>query len=224
MTDVFRNLARAGVIAVALGSSIALAQAADAFTAPPVPANLKVPAGNTLFLKAHAQGTQNYICLPSGSSFAWKFFSPQATLFFTFKLFGRDISQQIITHFLSPNPIEGGTPRRDVAKLARYKCRLGQSPGRRSFHGSGFRRSGCDSLVGAGGSWNEGRANGGKHSRAHYVRPAAEHSRRRRTCKRLQHCGKRRGFSTGDVRRRLLLLQGGSGELTWGGARAAGRR
>jgi hypothetical protein len=46
-----------------------------------VPADLEVPAGNTLFLRGHATGTQNYICLPTDSSFAWAFFGPQATLF-----------------------------------------------------------------------------------------------------------------------------------------------
>jgi hypothetical protein len=101
------------MLAIALESSVALAQpaAADAFALPSIPANLQVPAGNTLFLKGQAQGTQNYICLPSGPGFAWTFFSPQATLFFTTKLFGRDIRQQIITHFLSPNPAESGTGR-----------------------------------------------------------------------------------------------------------------
>ena len=61
---------------------------------PAVPANLKVPAGHTLFLQGIAIGTQNYICLPTG----WAFFGPQATLF--------QFKTQIITHFLSPNPDE----------------------------------------------------------------------------------------------------------------------
>jgi len=114
VTHFFRYVAIAGILAIALESSVALAQpaAADTFALPSIPANLQVPEGNTLFLKGQAQGTQNYICLPSGSGFAWTFFSPQATLFFTATLFGRDIRQQIITHFLSPNPDENGTPPR----------------------------------------------------------------------------------------------------------------
>jgi hypothetical protein len=52
----------------------------------------------------HATGTQQYICLPSGSSFAWTLFGPQATLF-------KDNAKQIITHFLSPNPSESDMPR-----------------------------------------------------------------------------------------------------------------
>lgn len=109
----FRNLITAGVIAVALESSVALAQSGtrDAFTAPSVPANIQAPVGNTLFLKGQAEGTQNYVCLPSASGFSWTFFSPQATLFLPFKWIGGDIRQQIITHFLSPNPSEKDTPR-----------------------------------------------------------------------------------------------------------------
>jgi hypothetical protein len=112
VTAFFRYSAVSGVIALALASSPARAQtAANSFTVPPVPGNIQVQAGNTLFLQGHALGTQNYICLPSASGFAWTFFSPQATLFINFKFFGRDFSQQIITHFLSPNPDEDGIPR-----------------------------------------------------------------------------------------------------------------
>ena len=109
MTTLFRYLAVASVAAATLQCSAAWA--ADSLTTPPVPTNIQVPAGNTLYLKGQAQGTQNYICLPSASGFSWTFFSPQATLFVTIKWFGSDIRQQIITHFLSPNPTEAGTPR-----------------------------------------------------------------------------------------------------------------
>jgi hypothetical protein len=77
---------------------------ADRVTPPPVPANIQVPAGNKAFLEGHARGTQDYICLRSNAGFAWTFFGPQATLF-------NDDDQQVITHFLSPNPFESGTPR-----------------------------------------------------------------------------------------------------------------
>jgi hypothetical protein len=78
-----------------------------------VPANLQVPAGHTAFLKGSAVGTQNYICSPASTptGVAWKLFGPQATLFFTFKWFNGEIRQQIMTHYLSPNPDEGGTAR-----------------------------------------------------------------------------------------------------------------
>jgi hypothetical protein len=71
---------------------------------PPVPPDLQVPAGNEAFREGHAVGTQNYICLPSGSSFTWTLFGPQATLF-------NDHDRQIITHFLSSNPDESGMAR-----------------------------------------------------------------------------------------------------------------
>ena len=77
---------------------------ADHVVPPPVPANLQLPAGTRAFLVGHAEGTQAYICLPSGAGFAWTFFGPQATLV-------ADNGRQIITHFLSPNPDEAGTPR-----------------------------------------------------------------------------------------------------------------
>ena len=82
---------------------------------PAVPDALQVPAGNTVFRVGHADGTQDYICLPCpnaittaatcpASGFAWAFFGPQATLL-------NEQHGQIITHFLSPNPGESGTPR-----------------------------------------------------------------------------------------------------------------
>jgi hypothetical protein len=113
MNRLFSFLAIAGTMAVALQSSVALAQPGkpDVLTAPPVPFNLEVRDGSTLFLKGEARGTQNYICLPSGSGFAWTFFSPQATLFFTVNLPAGEFRQQIITHFLSPNPDQGGARR-----------------------------------------------------------------------------------------------------------------
>jgi hypothetical protein len=90
--------------AVAVTVSASLPAHADHVTAPPVPAGLQVPAGNQVFLEGDAIGTQDYICLPSGSGTAWSFFGPQATLF-------NEHDEQIITHFLSPNPFENGTPR-----------------------------------------------------------------------------------------------------------------
>jgi hypothetical protein len=101
------------IIAIAIVSSIAMGQTAfaDIITPPPVPPEIQVPPGNTAFLRAHALGTQNYICKASSSGFTWTFFSPEATLFITFKWFNGDISQQVTTHFLSPNPFEKDLPR-----------------------------------------------------------------------------------------------------------------
>src|SRR3984893_8969304 len=72
---------------------------ADRAKTPPVPPNIptiiQVPDGNKAFREGDAIGTQDYICLPTG----WTFFGPQATLF-------NERDEQIITHFLSPNPFE----------------------------------------------------------------------------------------------------------------------
>jgi hypothetical protein len=102
------------VLSLALAAASVQPVVAETLASPAVPDNLRVPSGNSLFLKANAVGTQNYVCAPSAqaeSGFAWKFFGPQATLFLKIKWFGGDIQQQITTHFLSPNPIEGGTAR-----------------------------------------------------------------------------------------------------------------
>jgi uncharacterized protein DUF3455 len=73
-------------------------------TVPPVPTDIQVPAGNIPFLKGHAVGTQNYMCLPSGSAYAWTPIGPQATLFVTLPW---NQPQQITTHFFSVNPADG---------------------------------------------------------------------------------------------------------------------
>lgn len=95
------QLTCAAIIAVA-GTQLAHADTKPA--PPPVPAHLEVPAGNKLFLVGHATGTQQYMCLFNGTAFSWAFFGPQATLF-------KDNGRQIVTHFLSPNPVEGGAAR-----------------------------------------------------------------------------------------------------------------
>jgi hypothetical protein len=73
------------------------AQAANQITPPAVPDNL-VADGKPI-LRGHAVGTQNYICVaaatPTGGD--WFFIGPQATVF-------DENGQQILTHFLSPNP------------------------------------------------------------------------------------------------------------------------
>src|SRR5262249_32427961 len=61
-------------------------------TPPAVPTDIQVQAGNKAYLVGHATGTQNYICVPSGSGVAYALFTPQATLF-------NDRGEQIITHF-----------------------------------------------------------------------------------------------------------------------------
>jgi hypothetical protein len=96
-------IASTAVLVVAL--MIAAPQAAPpVIVVPPVPTDLQVPAGNTAFLIAHAYGTQNFVCVQTTAGFAWSFFGPQATLF-------DNNANQLITHFLSANPVENGTLR-----------------------------------------------------------------------------------------------------------------
>ena len=99
-----RILLTACATALAAAFTVALPQPAyaDDVTPPPVPANIAVRAGNEAFLVGHAVGTQNYVCLPSGTGVAFTLFTPEATLF-------SDDEKQITTHFFSPNPFENNT-------------------------------------------------------------------------------------------------------------------
>jgi len=87
--------------AAAFAGAVALPKAAyaDDVTLPPMPAAVQVTNGDIPFLVGHAIGTQNYVCLPSGSGVAFVLFTPEATL-------SNDGDEQIITHFFSPNPFE----------------------------------------------------------------------------------------------------------------------
>ena len=95
--------------AVALGLAVLglAVPAAAAGPAQPALPGVLIPDGATPYLRTHAVGTQNYICLATGSGLAWRFVGPQATLFVT--LFG--VEQQVTTHFLSPNPDEAAIAR-----------------------------------------------------------------------------------------------------------------
>jgi hypothetical protein len=92
-----RPLACAAALGVAITISLPQAALAGRLTPPPVPGDIVVPAEAKPFLLGHAFGTQNYVCVPSGSGFVWSLFTPQATLF-------NDDERQITTHFFGPNP------------------------------------------------------------------------------------------------------------------------
>jgi hypothetical protein len=89
----------AGIVAVSFMVPSPQPAYADNITPPAVPANIQVPAGNKVFLVGHAVGTQNYVCLPSGTSVKFILFTPQATLF-------GDNGGQLTTHYFSPDPFE----------------------------------------------------------------------------------------------------------------------
>jgi hypothetical protein len=73
-------------------------------TPPPVPGTLQVPEGNTAFLIGHAFGSQDYVCVASGSGVAFVLTTPEAVLF-------DNPARRVVNHFFSPNPVEGGTIR-----------------------------------------------------------------------------------------------------------------
>jgi hypothetical protein len=92
------------IMALSITSPLSAHDREEPIEPPPVPADIVVEEGNEPYLVGHAAGTQNYVCLPSGSSVAWVLFTPQATVY-------DERDRQIQTHFFSPNPIEGGTVR-----------------------------------------------------------------------------------------------------------------
>jgi Protein of unknown function (DUF3455) len=89
------------LVSSASGASTA-PQAPEPIVPPAVPAGLEVTGPFKPFLKAHAVGTQNYICAPAAtaSGLDWLFIGPQATLF--------DAAiEQSLTHFQSKNAQRG---------------------------------------------------------------------------------------------------------------------
>jgi hypothetical protein len=93
------SIACVTTLAATFMTALPQAASADPVTPPPVPASIQVPAGNRAYLVGHAYGTQNYICLPSGATFMWTLFGPQATLY-------NDDDHQVMTHYFSLNPFE----------------------------------------------------------------------------------------------------------------------
>lgn len=105
MKIVLVRLIAPGLVLVGLQCPTASAQSTTPLAVPPVPANLEVPAGHTLFLATRAAGTQNYVCVTGAKrTVGWRFIGPQATLFVDA---GGGLQQQATTHFLSVNPSEG---------------------------------------------------------------------------------------------------------------------
>ena len=122
------------------GLSTAAAQSTPALEVPPVPANLQVPAGHTLFLGTSATGTQNYVCQTAAKhTVAWRFLGPQATLFVD----GADGGAAADHHALPERESDRGVAgTADVAGLDRHQPRVGT--GALVLHGSHLRRARCD--------------------------------------------------------------------------------
>jgi len=94
------------ITALAMTLAISWAHSAPAgeIAVPPVPEKIRGLAPNTPYRVAHALGTQDYVYLPAGRGFRFVLFTPEATLF-------DERGHQMITHFFSPNPNEGGRVR-----------------------------------------------------------------------------------------------------------------
>jgi hypothetical protein len=123
------------VIVLGLGASMAMTESGvqSGIRVPDVPTDIEVPMGYAAYFKGHAIGTQNYICLPTLSGFAWTFVAPEATLFKTSR---GALTQQLVTHFLSPNPFEGGVSRatwQDSSDSSRVWARLLKSSSDANF-------------------------------------------------------------------------------------------
>src|SRR5215831_17998195 len=117
-----RMVAIACSTALAAAFTLSLTPAAHAAAQVIVPSNLppslRVDPPNHPFLLGKATGTQNYFCTTrvdaagnpildaaGNPTFAWKLFTPEATLFSD----DPKDPKQIITHFFSPNPDELNT-------------------------------------------------------------------------------------------------------------------
>ena len=101
------SLVLAGFAAMAFTVPSAGPAYADTST-PPVPDNIKVPAGNKLFLVGHAVGTQNYVCVSTSTGIRYVLFTPEATLF-------DEAGEQLSTHYFGPNPDEANTDPRVIS-------------------------------------------------------------------------------------------------------------
>ena len=85
-----------GLLAMALAALAASAPAAQARPLEPVvPIDIKVPAGNKVFLVGHALGVQIYECVSTPTGFNWGFVAPRANLY-------DNRGKLIITHFGGP--------------------------------------------------------------------------------------------------------------------------
>lgn len=91
---------RARLLAVGATAALVMAlmtasAAAAGLETPTVPANLRVPAGNVLYLVGHARGYQVYTCQAQASGFAWVLREPWAGLV-------DDAGNYIALHYAGP--------------------------------------------------------------------------------------------------------------------------
>jgi hypothetical protein len=94
----FSRSRRLAAAAIAAAAVLTTAQAAQAEPVEPtVPEDIRVEAGNKLFLVGHAEGVQIYRCNATvGGGFRWSFVGPRANLY-------GDNGKLITTHFAGPS-------------------------------------------------------------------------------------------------------------------------
>lgn len=83
-------------LAVLAATAFPAAQLAHAAIDPPAaPPEIRVEAGNKLFLVAHAEGVQIYTCKPTADGYAWSLSGPRATLY-------DERGKVVATHYAGP--------------------------------------------------------------------------------------------------------------------------
>ena len=188
-----------GGVPLGRGARVRRARRRPAPADPALPAAL-VPEGATPYLRTHAVGTQNYVCVATGSGLAWRFVGPQATLFVSLVGF----QQQATTHFLSPNPEEAGLARAtwqgsfDSSRVWARAMQIVDDP---AIVGAG--NIPWLLLQRAGGSRGP---TGGSLALTHLLDPADPHRGRRRAGHRLQRIHPRRSARARALQHRLCLL------------------
>jgi Protein of unknown function (DUF3455) len=93
MRPATRILVAALLAAIAALAPAGVANAGPA--APDVPTGLQAPAGNKVFLVAHATGVQIYSCTAGANGYSWTLVAPRANLY-------NDHGKLIGTHFAGP--------------------------------------------------------------------------------------------------------------------------
>jgi hypothetical protein len=86
---------RFSLLVAALATALFVAAAHAGPAGPDVPAAIRVPEGNKVFLVGHALGVQIYACNATPSGLAWGFVAPRAELY-------GDNGKLVTTHFAGP--------------------------------------------------------------------------------------------------------------------------
>ena len=145
MTTLFRYLAVASVAAATLQCSAAWA--ADSITTPPVPTNIQVPAGNTLYLKGQAQGTAELHLSAVSVRFFVDILLAAGHVICHDQVVWQRYSPADHHSFFESQPDGGRHAPSDLAEFHRYQRRLGPSHPWQLIERSEFRGGGRYSVA-----------------------------------------------------------------------------